>query len=287
MFVIDSDGDYRPIAGQNPRLVEKLPAGVYELHTAQTGAYFKPMQYSAESFVSLDTPAARQVRREIADFFNPAITARLAAAGLKHRRGIILHGPPGTGKTSLVRAMLPMVVDAGAIVLSEVNADMLENTIIPVLRKDDPDRPIVLVWDEFDKNAQYSHSELLRLLDGLNSPDHLLTIGVTNDLGQIPSPLRLRPSRFGLILEMPPLGQAAREAYARNKYTMLESDMIAGIVDLTANKPLDYVEEACKLALMGYELDEIRDRVCGIPGLILAGAPTEDDDDEDDDEVGF
>lgn len=275
MFVLDSDGDYRPISGKNPQLIPTIPAGVYTVGMTPHGFFFHPLAIGGEQLVSLDTPVARQVTREIRDFFDPDISARLAAAGLKHRRGIILHGQPGAGKTSLVRALLPMIVAAGAVVLSECNADHLENVFIPAIRKTDPARPVVLLWDEFDKNAEYSHSELLRLLDGMNSPDHLLTIGVTNDLESIPRTLRGRPSRFGLILEMPPLDRAARETYARTKYPMLDADTIAGVVDMTEGRALDFIEEGCKLSLMGYELDEIRDRVQGIPGMILVGDETE------------
>ena len=56
---------------------------------------------------------------------------------------------------------------------------------------------------------------------------------------------------------------------------MLDADTIAGVVDMTEGRALDFIEEGCKLSLMGYELDEIRDRVQGIPGLILVGDETE------------
>ncbi len=262
MFVLDRDGDYRPIGGEDPQLTPTLPAGVYTIGFLPTGGgFFRPISTSGDQLVSLDTPTGRKVAREIQDFFNPEITARLASAGVKHRRGIILHGQPGTGKTSLVRAFLPQIVALGAVVLSEINPALLQEQIIPAIRKHDPARPIVLVWDEFDKSAEHAHSELLRLLDGMSSPDHLLTIGVTNNLRNIPETLRCRPSRFGLILKVPPLGQEARTSYARTKYPMLDDDTIANVVQITEGKALDYIEEGCKLALMGYDADEIRDRV--------------------------
>ncbi|GAB4192404.1 MAG: hypothetical protein OHK0022_06590 [Roseiflexaceae bacterium] len=284
MFMIDRDGDFHFIPINTPEKVfQALPAGPYHLVETSSGMYFRPIAPAKDTLINLDTPVARRVRREIAEFFNPELTARLAAAGLKHRRGIILHGDQGTGKTSLVRAMFPLMIEQNAVILLETNADHLEHSIIPAVRLTDPDRPIVLVWDEFEKNAQYSRNELLQLLDGLASPDHLLTIGTTNNLNRIPKQLKYRPSRFSLVLEMPPLPAPARAAYVAHKFAMLNSDMARSVVDLTEGRPLDYLEEACKLALMGYDVDEIRDRIQSAQ-LPVGGGDDDDDDSSEDDE---
>lgn len=281
MFILDNDGDYRNHNGENPTIVRALPAGVYQVMTSMDGrVFFRPVTTTGDVLIKLDTSVARQVRQEIALFFDGAITTRLAGAGIRHRRGILLHGAPGTGKTSLVRALFPYILEQNAVILVETNADHLENLVIPAIRQHDPDRPVVLVWDEFEKNAKYSRTELLRLLDGLSSPDHILTIGTTNFLGQIPDQLKNRPSRFGLILEMPLLGTEARLSYIDRKYPMLDVETSFDLVELTGSMPLDYLEEACKLSLMGYHTDEIRDRVRGPEHSVLV--ISEDDDEGDD-----
>lgn len=278
MFVKDKDGDYQSInVTSRDDMRPALPPGAYQVGVGSTGMFFKPVVLAPEPFVKLDTSVVRKVMREVDEFFNPDMTARLAAAGIKHRRGIIIYGPPGTGKTSLVRSLFPVFAAQNAVVVVDVNADHLENLIIPAIRRNDPDRPIVLFFDEFDKNANYSRNELLTLLDGINSPDHLLTIGCTNYIDKIPTQLRSRPSRFGLILELAALDRDARAAYVAHKYPMLSEEMRTFVIDATVAQPLDYVEEGCKLALMGHEPDELRDRITTTPASALVGV----DDDED------
>lgn len=280
MFIVDSDGDYKSFKGDNPVFHRQLPAGIYSVIVSPGGVFFRSIPVQNDTFVKLDAPAARMIAREVESFFDPVITARLRDAGLKNRRGVILYGSHGTGKTSLIRALLPGITAAGAVVLSDTNADHLENIIIPAVRESDPDRPIVLIWDEFEVNAQYSQKELLRLLDGVSSPDRLLVLATTNYLDKVPKQLCDRPSRFSLVLEMPPMNSAARMAYAQRKYSMLDSYQQFAVVELTLNRSLDYLEEALKLLLMGYDFDEIQDRMCNDISVKSASVDADEENEE-------
>jgi hypothetical protein len=262
MFLIDNDGDFRSLGiRESDQLLARLPAGAYRVLESPSGLYFRPHQPTQEHMVQIGSRPMRLVTREVRDFFNPELQARLRDAGLKNRRGVILHGPPGTGKTSLVRLLFPEMIAHDAVILLDCNADHLEHRYIPAIRHNDPDRPIVIVFDEFEKTVKASRLELLRLLDGIVSPDRILTIGATNFIEEIPEQLRNRPSRFSLVLEVRELALAYRSELAARKYPMLNPDDREFAVQLTAAQPLDFLEEACKLVLMGYEPDEVRDRL--------------------------
>jgi SpoVK/Ycf46/Vps4 family AAA+-type ATPase len=282
VFILDkSDGMYMLISADPGGMSEQLPIGAYHVGMGGAGIAFKPASLRNETYVPIDSREARMVRREVAAFFDPAIGTRLQAAGVARRRGIILHGAPGTGKTSLVNSLIPSFLDAGAIVLVDCNADMLEHVIIPGIRRHDPDRPIVCIWDEFDRNANYSHAELLRLLDGTGACDLLLCIGCTNNLHAIPENLRARPSRFGLVLEMPAPTPELRRAFLMGKFgAFLSADEIANVISLTEGMSIDHVKEAAILFLQGYEPDEVRDRLAAVShSALIAEKEAEDQDD--------
>jgi len=265
MFIIDHDGDYRHYDGVNPRIVQALPAGAYTAGVGQNILFFRPVPTTADTLVRLDTRTARSVGREIDTFFDPATTGQLMAAGLKHRRGVLLHGAAGSGKTSLLRAFFPSMIERNAVILVQPHCSYLKDTFIPSIRRHDQDRPIVIIWDEFEMVVSDYMAELLQLLDGVTSPEHLMVLTTSNQMAAIPDTLVKRPSRFGLICEMPPLDGDARMAYTAKKYPMLSATVRQQLISLVdPSLTLDYVEEACKLFLMKYEYDEIRDRMTGI-----------------------
>jgi SpoVK/Ycf46/Vps4 family AAA+-type ATPase len=280
MFMQDNEGDYLYYPIEEPRSALKvLPAGPYSVNVGPS-IFFRPLAITQDGLISLNTTVARKVNQEVASFFDQTTRGRLAAAGVKNRRGIILHGPPGTGKTSLVRSLFETMVNHDAVILVDPNADYLENVVLPAIHLTDRGRSVVLFFDEFDRNASYSQEELKRLLDGLNSPDNLLTIGCTNHLERVPEALRARPSRFSLVLEMPAPDPKVREAFLRRKFPMIPADVASDLTTMIADKPLDYVQEVCVLWLRGMDVDEIRDRIENVPPSVLVM----DDDSEGDDE---
>jgi len=111
-------------------------------------------------------------------------------------RGILFYGPPGEGKTLIVREYsksfyYPVFVIEG-------NSDNLEGEIVDAFSKARKEKNAVVVIDELDKLIE-KDTKLIRVLqsqlDGFNSEGNILTLATSNDFRGIPEAL-LREGRF-------------------------------------------------------------------------------------------
>ncbi|KAM9959590.1 hypothetical protein ACTFIR_000673 [Dictyostelium discoideum] len=140
--------------------------------------------------------------------------------GLSPPKGIILYGPPGCSKTTLVKAVassskLSFLSLSGATIFSPYLGDS-EQTIRDIFKKARQTTPSILFFDEIDAivskrnlsdnssgdNAQSRVlSTFLNEMDGVEQLNGVIVIGATNRLDMIDNAL-LRPGRFDKILEI-------------------------------------------------------------------------------------
>ncbi|KAJ3416384.1 mitochondrial chaperone [Chytridiales sp. JEL 0842] len=122
--------------------------------------------------------------------------------GIPYRRGYILHGPPGSGKSSLIAAIagqLQLNLCLLTLSNSKLSDRELANAVVS-----SPQNSILVLEDidvafSVDKNRKQSGckitlSGLLNVLDGLISQEGRLVFMTTNNLAALP-PSLLRPGR--------------------------------------------------------------------------------------------
>lgn len=162
-------------------------------------------------------------------------------------QAFLLHGPPGTGKTSIANAVanklniLFKVVDAGE------NKDMWVGNTIKNINKIFENarlfRPILVFLDEIDSiahtrsSSEFSNSSdsintlLTQFGDGVDN-DNIIFIGATNRKDII-DPALLRPGRFGTHIEV---GTPEKPAIKKQFITMVEEEISHSLTKAELNE---------------------------------------------------
>lgn len=139
-----------------------------------------------------------------------ASEAAYVEKGLPWHLGVILHGPPGTGKTSLIHAIAS---ELGRDVHYHSSGSLAHVTIDAaktILVLEDFDSAEFNTADELDeKKEKSSLSDTLNFLDGFLTPHGLIVIATTNHLDRLDAAV-IRPGRFDLVEE---IGAMCRPEY--------------------------------------------------------------------------
>ncbi|OVA04284.1 AAA+ ATPase domain [Macleaya cordata] len=140
----------------------------------------------------------------------------LSSLGLRTTKGVLLHGPPGTGKTSLAHSC---VQDAGVNLFSVNGPEIIsqfygesEKALHDVFDSASQAAPAVVFIDELDAIAparkdggeelsQRMVATLLNLMDGISRTDGILVIAASNRPDTIDPALR-RPGRLDREIEI-------------------------------------------------------------------------------------
>ena len=144
---------------------------------------------------------------------HPELFRRL---GIEAPKGVLLHGPPGTGKTMLAKAVAGetssnFVYVGGPEIMSKFYGES-EEKLRDIFQEAEENAPSIIFIDEIDSIAPKRDevtgeterrvvAQLLALMDGLKSRGKVVVIGATNRPNSIDEALR-RPGRFDREIEI-------------------------------------------------------------------------------------
>jgi hypothetical protein len=143
--------------------------------------------------------------------------ARILAAGHHLKRGILLFGPPGTGKTHTVRHLMGLLPDATVVVLTGQGVEFVREAC--ALARLVP--PALIVLEDVDLIAEHRAMrpgvdpnpllfQVLNEMDGVAGDADIVFVLTTNRADLVEPALTQRPGRVDLAVEVPLPGEAGR-----------------------------------------------------------------------------
>jgi vesicle-fusing ATPase len=201
---------------------------------------------------------------EISNIFRRAFTTRLYPAaylekyGIHHVKGILLYGPPGTGKTLIARTLAnalnvkefkvvngPELFDKYVGETERKIRDLFANAEKDQKDNGDDAGLHVIVFDEIDSICRArgtvstgtgvhdsAVNQLLTKIDGVNSLNNIIVIGMTNRKDLIDEAI-LRPGRLELHIEISlPDEKGRQQIFNIHTKKMRENKVLGDDVDL-------------------------------------------------------
>ena len=143
--------------------------------------------------------------------------------GFLHRRGFMLYGKQGTGKSSIVQQVMADTVKSGGVVFLCGNPYFF-SAGLKVFRQVEPDRQVVCVFEDIDAIIKkYGEDEILAILDGANQIDRVLNIATTNYPELLDKRIVSRPRRFDRVYKIGEPDDSIRTKYLKHKLPKSEN----------------------------------------------------------------
>lgn len=218
----------RPINGYPYEM--HIEPGIYSLDSVLQESYLpnpEPLHVQSSEIVILRSAYRKKIREQIHQFF--ALTESIERLGFLHKGGLMLDGPPGSGKSTIVRQEVVNCVTEGLIVFYARDPWTLSRSLRN-LREMEPHRGCVAIIEDIeDVVRSFGTRDLVEMLDGAESVSNVLFIATSNDASKLPAKLT-RKGRFSRRVEVPYPCFEQRFEYFNRKCKKLLSEKTINIM---------------------------------------------------------
>jgi hypothetical protein len=195
----------------------------------------------------LDPAVRHRLATEVTGFFRKPVARLYRDLKLPYRRGVLLHGSPGNGKTSLVRAIGALNPGIPGLLLRP-GENFADSQFASVIDAWCDQAPAILVIEDLDwlfHAGRVNVSTFLNMLDGVDRRDGgLLLIATTNHPESLDPAINNRPGRFDVAVEIrSPEAPLRREYFNRSGLTLKSTEAMEKLVSSTDGLSFAHLRE--------------------------------------------
>ena len=207
-----------------------------------------------ENLVYDERSTIYQVKQEIESFFSQKTEDLYKKLDLPYKRGIMLYGNPGNGKSAMVREIIRTGPAVSKIIIGSSIKDVpyVLSSVIKALNG----TKAIIIMEDFDSMINGANrSEFLNILDGVDIKSGLFIIGTTNYPERIDSGFTNRSGRFDRMYKIENPSEDTRRLFftSRKLYELFDGykvtnkkkdiDLIKLFVDNSVDLPMASLKE--------------------------------------------
>jgi len=240
-----------------------LPTGCYELRQTMAGTYFSPMHITTDELIVFPGTKLEEILHEIERFWG--LKKKFDQYGFIQKRGILLWGEPGCGKTGLVMLLTNEVLKRNGIVIVADNPFTLLE-MLPKYRQVEPERPIMVVMEDLDTMiGDFGEKRILSVLDGENQIEGVCFVATSNYPERLAARITNRPSRFDMIIKIDSPNAEARTIYFMNKVKTTKAPDGTDLIKATEGLSFAHLREIIVgVFIFGYPASKVIERMHGM-----------------------
>lgn len=203
--------------------------------------------------VVMSSTTTALLRRDYETFFRRKAWFR--ANKLPFRRGYLLHGPPGNGKTSAIRAMLSHRGVSGH-AINLIATEMDDNLLQKFFSHAAEQAPALVILEDIDRvffgekeeKPNVSLQQLLNCLDGVGTQDGLIVVATANRPEVLDTAILRRPGRFDRVIEFGNPTAELRTLYLQKVCPSVAGEALDRCVESSAGLSFAQIRESYILA---------------------------------------
>ena len=205
----------------------KITTGVWKPVSTMMGWSFEKVDVGETVSPILNNNLFTDINNEIKAFIDKE--DKYKKNNLEYKRGILMYGSPGNGKTSFIKSLIKNL-NAIVIIPDTKQCGVIDFLAEFLSRSQYDDMLKIVIFEDIDGINGSSRSEFLNLLDGVNRLYKTMFIATTNFPEKLDIGIRNRPSRFDRFVEIKIPNDKSRELLIKQHFkNVKKSELEYGI----------------------------------------------------------